>query len=190
MIIENQNIKLRENRMKHKVIDIHLHIGGIGNSSPCKMSKKFLTSPAYLYMVIRSGIPLDQILKDHDGVLRKTLIDRLNGASSVDFDVFLAFDAVYKENGEVDHENSHMITPNDYVMDMAKNNKKVLFGASVHPNRGVGKGMEELVFSHGKKVIWRNSERCSRWSRRPDGNCMQISQRCARCFGPPSSMIY
>ena len=48
MIIENQNIKLRENWMKHKVIDIHLHIGGIGNSSPCKMSKKFLTSPAFL----------------------------------------------------------------------------------------------------------------------------------------------
>ncbi len=130
--------------MSKKVIDIHLHIGGKGNSSPCKMSKRFLSSPAYLYMVVRSGIPLHKLLEDHDGVLRTTLIDRLNKAPSVDFGVFLAFDAVYNENGHVDQENSHMITPNEYVMDIAKNNQKVLFGASVHPNRGEGNGTEEI----------------------------------------------
>ena len=108
------------------------------------MSKKFLTSPAYLYMVVRSGIPLEKLWKDHDGVLRETLIERLNRASSVDFGVFLAFDAVYKNNGERDYKNSHMITPNEYVMDIAKSNEKVLFGASVHPNRGIGNGTEEL----------------------------------------------
>jgi len=128
----------------NKVIDIHMHLGGKGNSSPCKMSKEFLKSPAYLYMVIRSGIPLEEILEDHDGALRTTMIDRLNSAPSVDFGVFLAFDAVYKKNGEVDDEHSHMVTPNDYVMDIARNNPKVLFGASVHPNRGEGNGTEEI----------------------------------------------
>jgi len=140
----DQNTNVKENRIQNKVIDIHLHIGGIGNSSPCWMSKKMRTSPAYLYMVVRSGIPLDKLWEDHDGVLRTALLDRLNEAPSVDFGVFLAFDTVYKENSEIDNENSHMITPNDYVMDIAKNNKKVLFGASVHPNRGVGCGTDEL----------------------------------------------
>jgi predicted TIM-barrel fold metal-dependent hydrolase len=130
--------------MEEKVIDIHIHIGGKGNSSPCKMSLKFLTSPAYLYMVVRSGIPLDELLEDHDTVIRNTWIDRLNKAESIDFGVFLAFDAVYKDDGEIDDENSHMITPNEYVMDLAKNNSKILFGASVHPNRGEGKGIEEI----------------------------------------------
>ena len=110
--------------MNKQVIDVHMHIGGKGNSSPCKMSKRFLSSPAYLYMVVRSGIPLHKLLEDHDGVLRTTLIDRLNRAPSVDYGVFLAFDAVYKENGEVDEEKSHMITPNEYVMDIARNTKK------------------------------------------------------------------
>ena len=140
----DQNRNINEKRMNKKIIDIHLHIGGKGNSSPCKMSKRFLSSPAYLYMVVRSGIPLHKLLEDHDRVLRTTLIDRLNNASGIDFGVFLAFDAVYKENGEVDEENSHMITPNEYVMDIARNNQKVLFGASVNPNRGEGNGTEEI----------------------------------------------
>jgi predicted TIM-barrel fold metal-dependent hydrolase len=95
-------------------------------------------------MVVRSGIPLHKLLEDHDGVLRTTLIDRLNNAPSVDFGVFLAFDAVYKGNGQVDDGKSHMITPNEYVMEIARNNQKVLFGASVHPNRGKGNGTEEI----------------------------------------------
>ncbi len=130
--------------VRDKVIDVHLHIGGIGNSSPCKMSKKFLLSPAYLYMVVRSGISLDKLSKDHDRALRTTMIERLNNAPSVDYGVFLAFDSVYKENGEIDEENSNMVTPNHYVMDIARNNPKVLFGASIHPNRESAKGIEEL----------------------------------------------
>ena len=142
--IADGNRNGEEKRMSKKVIDIHLHIGGKGNSSPCKMSKRFLCSPAYLYMVVRSGIPFHKLLEDHDGVLRTTLIDRLNTAPSVDFGVFLAFDAVYRANGEVDEEKSHMITPNEYVMDIARNSQKVLFGASIHPNRGKGNGTEEI----------------------------------------------
>jgi len=142
--MEDQNGKSEQSGLRNKVIDIHLHIGGIGNSSPCKMSKKFLLSPAYLYMVVRSGISLKELLKDHDTILRTTMIERLNNAPGMDFGVFLAFDSVYRENGEIDEENSNMVTPNNYVMDIARDNPKVLFGASVHPNRGVTEGKEEL----------------------------------------------
>jgi predicted TIM-barrel fold metal-dependent hydrolase len=144
MTMESQPKKNKQSSLQDKVIDVHLHIGGKGNSSPCKMSKKFLLSPAYLYMVVRSGISLDELSRDHDTALRRTMIERLNNAPSVDFGVFLAFDSVYKENGELDEENSNMVTPNDYVMDIAKSNPKVLFGASVHPNRGPKKGIEEI----------------------------------------------
>lgn len=130
--------------MADQVIDVHIHIGGKGNSSPCKMSETFLRSPAYLYTVVRSGISLAAILEDHDRVLRETLLQRLQSASSVAFGVFLAFDAIYTKRGEVDGKRSHMITPNDYVMEIARNERKVLFGASVHPNRGEGPGSDEI----------------------------------------------
>ncbi len=143
-ITDGQHRRNEQPSVRDKVIDVHLHIGGIGNSSPCRMSKKFLLSPAYLYMVVRSGISLDRLSKDHDTALRATMIERLNNAPSVNYGVFLAFDSVYKENGEIDEENSNMVTPNNYVMDIARNNPKVLFGASVHPNRGSAKGREEL----------------------------------------------
>jgi len=83
------------------------------------MSKKFLLSPAYLYMVVRSGISIKELLEDHDTVLRTTMVERLNSAPSIDFGVFLAFDSVYKENGEIDEEKSNMVTQNDYVVDIA-----------------------------------------------------------------------
>jgi predicted TIM-barrel fold metal-dependent hydrolase len=142
--MEGQDRNNEQSGVRDKVIDIHLHIGGKGNSSPCKMSRKFLHSASYLYMVVRSGISLKELSRDHDTVLRKTMIERLNNASGIDFGVFLAFDSVYKENGEIDEKNSHMVTPNNYVMDIARDNPKVLFGASVHPNRGFTKGIEEL----------------------------------------------
>ena len=143
-VMESQNRNNEQSRFRDKVIDIHLHIGGIGNSSPCKMSDKFLYSLAYFYMVIRSGISSDELLRDHDTVLRTTMIERLNNAPSIDFGVFLAFDSVYRKNGEIDEENSNMVTSNNYVMDIARDNPKVLFGASVHPNRGLTQGLEEL----------------------------------------------
>lgn len=142
--MEGQNRNSEQPSVRDRVIDIHLHIGGKGNSSPCIMTNKFLLSPAYLYMVVRSGISLTELLKDHDAVLRTTMIERLNSAPGIDFGVFLAFDSVYGENGEIDEENSNMVIPNDYVMDIARDNPKVLFGASVNPNRGVTEGMEEL----------------------------------------------
>jgi predicted TIM-barrel fold metal-dependent hydrolase len=143
-MMESQNRNNEQSSVRDKVIDIHLHIGGKGNSSPCKMSKKFLLSPAYLYMVVRSGISLEKLSRDHDTALRTTMIERLNNAPSVDFGVFLAFDSVYMENGEIDEKNSNMVTPNNYVMNIAGDNPKVLFGASVHPNRGSTRGIEEL----------------------------------------------
>jgi predicted TIM-barrel fold metal-dependent hydrolase len=142
--MERQKRNHEPYHVRDKVIDIHLHIGGKGNSSPCKMSKKFLHSASYLYMVARSGISLRELSRDHDAVLQKMMIERLNNAPGIDFGVFLAFDSVYKENGEIDEKNSHMVTPNHYIIDIARDNPKVLFGASVHPNRGIARGMEEL----------------------------------------------
>jgi predicted TIM-barrel fold metal-dependent hydrolase len=95
-------------------------------------------------MVARSGMSLNALSRDHDTVFRKTMIERLNNAPGIDFGVFLAFDSVYKENGEIDEKDSNMVTPNNYVMDIARDNPKVLFGASVHPNRGFAEGIEEL----------------------------------------------
>lgn len=47
----------------------------------------------------------------------------------------LAFDAVHDADGRLDQANTHLYVTNDYVMDLAQNHPKVLFGASVHPYR-------------------------------------------------------
>jgi predicted TIM-barrel fold metal-dependent hydrolase len=56
----------------------------------------------------------------------------------------LALDATYGEDGGRLEEESHFIVSNDYVRELAATHAKVLFGASVHPNRGREAGLVEI----------------------------------------------
>ncbi|MEW6746215.1 MAG: amidohydrolase family protein [Planctomycetota bacterium] len=114
------------------VIDIHVHIAGTGNESDCHMSEALRKSPAYLLMLLTTG----QIFgKVNDQAIRKHLLETLSGSELVDRAVFLALDAIPDIKGRPDLEQSHLYTPNDYVADIAEREPKVLFGASVHPDR-------------------------------------------------------
>ena len=124
------------------VIDIHIHIGGKGNSTSCTMSPQFLRSAAYMYMVARSGIPLIDLMRDHDKALRERILTHLNASEHTDFGVLLALDAVFHPDGSYADEATHMVTPNEYVSGLAALEEKVLFGASVHPHRGRDAGLQ------------------------------------------------
>lgn len=115
-----------------KVIDIHIHIGGPGDSgSGCRMSHEFIYSPSFAAMLISLKVtPLD--IKDEK--IREIILNAVNTSEKIDCAVLLALDSVYR-NGKCIESESHLATPNDYVIDIAKNNKRVLFGASVHPYR-------------------------------------------------------
>lgn len=126
------------------IVDLHIHIGGRGNSTPCYMSPQFLRSVAYLYMVLRSGIPLPALLRDHDRALREHVLGLLQSSSCTDFGVLLALDAVFGPDGRRSLDLTHMETPNEYVIDIARDDPKVLFGASVHPSRGKAEGTHLL----------------------------------------------
>jgi predicted TIM-barrel fold metal-dependent hydrolase len=67
--------------------------------------------------------------------LEKKLADTIEGTEKLDAAVILAFDAVHDRDGRRDDGNTHLYVTNDYVIDLCRRNRKMLFGASVHPYR-------------------------------------------------------
>ncbi len=121
-----------------EIIDIHVHPGGPRNSeNKCYWSRRFEQTPAYWYLKLTSGSLFRKLSFNE---IENKIINAVNGAEKVDRCVLLAMDKVYDENGyprekEGKREFTHLFVPNDYIIRLAENNKKILIGASVHPYR-------------------------------------------------------
>ena len=63
------------------------------------------------------------------------LLKQINGAKWVENSVLLALDMVYDEQGNERKEWTHLYVPNTYLVQLAEENKRILFGCSVHPYR-------------------------------------------------------
>lgn len=123
-----------------KVIDIHIHIGGPGDSgSGCRMSAQFMFSPAFVAMLLALKASPFAI---KDKKIAEIIVGAVNSSKEIDYAALLALDGVYRD-GEYIEDESHLVVPNDYVMGIAKKNKRVLFGASVHPYREKTAMLEE-----------------------------------------------
>ncbi len=124
-----------------KIIDIHIHIGGPGDSgSGCRMSNEFIFSPAFGAMLIAlKATPFDI----RDEKIKEVILNAIDTSERVDFAVLLALDGVY-ENGRYIESESHLVTPNDYIIEIAETNRRVLFGASIHPYRKKKEMLDEM----------------------------------------------
>ncbi len=95
------------------------------------MSREFRFGPAFASMLMGLRIgPLEAT----DGKIREAVLASIEASSSINQAVILALDGVYK-NGSPSGAETHVVVSNDYVMGLAAESRKVLFGASVHPYR-------------------------------------------------------
>jgi predicted TIM-barrel fold metal-dependent hydrolase len=122
--------------------DIHIHIAA-RQRPDCKVSDQMLAMPAFAYMIGANGINPVELIQHFDKTISSHILGVLQSAPSVEKGVLLAIDWVFKDDGTRDDARSHFVVSNDYVRELAKQNK-VLFGASVNPSRGEKAGMLEL----------------------------------------------
>ena len=135
-----------------EIIDIHVHFGGPRNSkNGCYWSETFKKQPAYWLLKLTSY----SLFKEptFEEVERK-ILSVINGAKKVDKVVLLAMDKVYDLDGnprekEGNKEITHLYVPNDYIIQLAKKNHRILVGASVHPYRNDWKGELNKCLSNG-----------------------------------------
>ena len=126
-----------------EVIDVHVHIAA--RSEPgCKVSRTMERQPAFAFMLLADGVARGDLRRNFDGTIRAKIVEVIEGALSVDRAVVLALDAIYTDDGVRRDDASHLVVSNDYVRTLAASHPRVLFGASVHPNRGPLAGRDEL----------------------------------------------
>jgi predicted TIM-barrel fold metal-dependent hydrolase len=115
------------------VIDCHVHISAFtpGHGS---MSRRLVDSLPFWFMRWRLGLS-GEASERSERALERLLIRTLDATPELDAAVVLAFDAVHDLDGRLDANNTHLYVTNDYVIDLAQQYPKVLFGASVHPYR-------------------------------------------------------
>lgn len=119
--------------MNNETIDMHVHFGAPEDEeSGCFWSEEFTKSVAYFAMLLITN-SLFKKVNIHE--VRKHILKVINKSKYTDKSVLLAFDQVYDENGTAHPEKTHLCVPNRYIADLAKNNNRILFGASVHPYR-------------------------------------------------------
>src|SRR5687768_5823870 len=114
------------------VIDCHVHICAF-TPSHGSMSPKLLKSPPFRFMRWRLGIVGED--ESSERALEAKLASLLAETPKLDAAVVLAFDAVHTDDGTLDAANTHLYVTNDYVIELARRHRNMLFGASVHPYR-------------------------------------------------------
>ena len=114
------------------ILDVHVHTCA---ASPGHgfMSQRLFKSLPFRFMRWRLG--LGDYGPQTERELEKKLVETIDGAEKLDAAVILAFDAVHDHDGRMDEANTHLYVTNDYVIELARRNRKMLFGASVHPYR-------------------------------------------------------
>lgn len=119
--------------MENNVIDVHVHFGAPDDEeSGCYWSNEFKKTAAYYLMLFITHSLFKKM--DIKRVL-KLLSKAIDGSKKVDKSVLLAMDEVYDESGAVHKEWTHLYVPNSYIVKLASENERILFGASVHPYR-------------------------------------------------------
>ena len=115
-----------------KKIDMHCHVGVLGDDDPKMggLSPWYRKQITYRVFLFYSDLTPETVT---EAELRAKLIEVFKGCT-LDHVVCLALDPVYREGGKRDEDASNVWVDNEYVLGLREDvGEKVLFGASVHP---------------------------------------------------------
>jgi predicted TIM-barrel fold metal-dependent hydrolase len=112
--------------------DCHVHLCAF-TPGHGHMSRSLFSSLPFRFM--NHCLKIGQPSLEAEQKLKSLLVRLLNETPELDAAVVLAFDAVYDESGQRDEANTHLFVENDYIAELSRQHKKVLFGASIHPYR-------------------------------------------------------
>ena len=115
------------------IIDIHFHMGGVENDNNIYISEEMASEGSF--RALKAMLLLLKGEISNQAALEWSL-KMVEQATFVDKVVALAFDWGYNEEGTIDRSRSHFWVSNDWVAEqVAQHPDRLLFGASVNPNR-------------------------------------------------------
>src|SRR6185369_3534898 len=118
-----------------KPIDMHVHIVGNGaGGTGCWLRLDFWHRPLANFMLWHVGLPAHAMAGDLDRLFVERLA-QLVRESSLGAVVILAHDNVYDDQGKIMADAGSFYVPNDYVLQLARQNPQFLPAVSIHPAR-------------------------------------------------------
>ena len=118
-----------------KPIDLHVHLIGNGLAgSGCRVQRVWWQEPFLRVMSRSIGLDADPGSVDLDEAYVKRLSSWLDD-SSLAAVVLLACDDVYREDGTPRPDLTRLYVPNEYVLALARRDRRFLPGISIHPAR-------------------------------------------------------
>ena len=132
------------------VIDCHLHL--------CTFTPEHGGTSAHLlrtlpFRFMRWRLGMKGADASTERALERKFGQLMAETPQVDAAVVLAFDAVYTDAGEFDRANTHLYVTNGYVLELSRQRKNVLFGASVHPYRSDALEQLEWCLARGAVLL-------------------------------------
>src|SRR5437016_490068 len=104
------------------VIDSHVHICAMTPAHGFT-SKRLLNSVPFRFMRWRLGmIGSDE---QTERQMERKLVETIDATPEIDAAVVLAFDAVYRDGGIFDADNTHLYVTNDYVIELCQRHPKM-----------------------------------------------------------------
>lgn len=116
-------------------IDVHVHVIGTGrNGSGCTLKVRGTHYLLARYILRDLGLPGSLLQEDLETVYVEQLRQWVR-QSSLDKIVILANDHTYREDGMRVEKFGSMYVPNDFVLQLCRDNPEFLPGVSIHPAR-------------------------------------------------------
>ncbi len=123
-------------RSHSPVIDMHVHIAGIGaGGSNCYVSPDLRNNWRYDIYLKAFGLTQNDLEEHGDQLAFEKISQRLAASQQVDGAVILALDGVVNKAGELDLEHTEVYIPNDFVARETAKYDNLFFGASINPYR-------------------------------------------------------
>ena len=137
----------------YKIIDNHVHIAGPGDHYKGEIywSEKFEKGIGFQALKILKWWPCTKVT---DKLMEGVLFKQLRQMKNVDKVTILAFDKAYLPDGTCLDDTgvqSTMYVSNKHVRELARKERRILFGLSVHPYRN--DALEELEKYHSEAVL-------------------------------------
>ncbi len=118
------------------VLDMHVHVAGIGVGSDCAISKSLLDNWRYDLYLKAFNTSKQELKERGDSVVIDRIAESLARSQHVDGALLLALDKVYdKVTGKPDESLTEVYIPNDFVKKGCSHHPSLFYGASVNPYR-------------------------------------------------------
>jgi predicted TIM-barrel fold metal-dependent hydrolase len=114
------------------ILDCHVHISACTPEHGFT-SERLLNSIPFRYLRWKFGLVGADASTER--AMEAKLDETIRGTPEIDAAVVLAFDAVHDADGCADWARTQLYVTNDYVMELSRRHRNMLFGASIHPYR-------------------------------------------------------